>query len=210
VTGTILGAPKVTELDIAVNGGRAQDLMRPFLHGAVPISGGVSLHSHVQLAPAKGGAKFLKRLRADGSFDVPQERLTNQATEQQLSAFSQRAQGMKQSDADANPEADVLSSLKGDVKIRDGILTTQRVTFEIPGATADVSGTYSLRDKNVQMTGDVRMESDISHVTTGFKSMLLKPLAPLFARKHAGAVIPIAITGRSGNYKVTQNIAHTK
>jgi hypothetical protein len=54
------------------------------------------------------------------------------------------------------------------------------------------------------------MQSDISHTTTGFKSMLMKPLIPFFKKKSAGAVIPIAITGRPGNYKVTQNLTHTK
>jgi hypothetical protein len=210
VQGAILGSPKVTELDIAVKGGRAQDLLRPFLHDAVPISGGVSLHSHVRLEPAKNGAKFLKRLRVDGSFDVPEERLTNRATEEKLSAFSRRAQGIEQTESDADSGSDVVSSLRGDLKIRDGILTTQRIAFQMPGAEADVNGSWNLRDKNVRMTGNVRMESDISHVTTGFKSMLLKPLVPFFKRKHAGAVIPIAITGGPGSYKVTQNIAHTK
>ena len=54
------------------------------------------------------------------------------------------------------------------------------------------------------------MESDISHVTTGFKSVLMKPLIPFFKKDNAGAVIPIAITGGPGGYKVTQNIAHRK
>jgi hypothetical protein len=54
------------------------------------------------------------------------------------------------------------------------------------------------------------MESDISHVTTGFKSVLLKPLAPFFKKKHAGAVIPIAVTGGPGHYTVTQDLLHQK
>jgi hypothetical protein len=54
------------------------------------------------------------------------------------------------------------------------------------------------------------MQSDISHATTGFKSVLMKPLIPFFKMKNAGAVIPIAITGSPGSYKVTQNLTHTK
>ena len=56
------------------------------------------------------------------------------------------------------------------------------------------------------MTGDLRMQTDISHVTTGFKSFVLKPLAPFFKKKDAGAVVPIAVTGSPQNYKVSQNI----
>ena len=54
------------------------------------------------------------------------------------------------------------------------------------------------------------MKSDVSHVTTGFKSVLLKPFAIFFKKKHAGAVIPIAVTGTPGHYKVTQDISHDK
>jgi len=54
------------------------------------------------------------------------------------------------------------------------------------------------------------MDTDISHTATGFKSFLLKPLAPFFKKKNAGAVIPIAVTGLPGHYQVSQNIAHNK
>jgi hypothetical protein len=38
----------------------------------------------------------------------------------------------------------------------------------------------------------------------------MKPLIPLFKKQHAGAVIPIAITGGPGGYKITQNLLHKK
>ena len=50
------------------------------------------------------------------------------------------------------------------------------------------------------------MQSDVSHVTSGFKAILLKPLAPFFKKDGAGAVVPIAITGTPHHYKVGQNI----
>jgi hypothetical protein len=62
----------------------------------------------------------------------------------------------------------------------------------------------------VHLAGNLEMQSDISHVTTGWKSFLLKPLIPFFKGKRAGAVIPIAITGRPGQYKVGQNLLHQK
>jgi hypothetical protein len=177
----------------------------------------VSLSGHARLEPARHGAKFLQRLQVDGSFDVPSERLTNKTTEQTLTAFSQRAQGLKSSqtnrtpaDPASNPSTDVLSSLSGQVMIRAGVLTTQRLTFQIPGAAADLNGSYDLHDKTVHLLGNLKMESDISHITTGFKSLLLKPLIPFFKKSNAGAVIPIAITGGPSQYKVTQNLLHRK
>jgi hypothetical protein len=54
------------------------------------------------------------------------------------------------------------------------------------------------------------MDADISHATTGVKSMLLKPLIPFFKKKKAGAEIPIAVTGGPGSYKVGQDILPKK
>jgi len=217
VKGSVVGSPKTIDVDIDVPGGRVQDVMRPFTHDKVPIAGLVWIHSHAHLDPARDGSKFLQRLSMDGAFNAPTERMTDPATEQKLSAFSQRAQGAKSPPSDPaaarqDPasSADVLSSLSGQARIRNGVLSTQRITLQIPGADIDLSGTFNLQDRTVNLTGDLRMQTDISHAATGFKSILLKPLIPLFKKKNAGAVIPIAITGAPGSYKVTQNLAHQK
>jgi hypothetical protein len=217
VEGGIVGSPKVINVEMSVAGGRMQDLLRPVIHDKVPIAGALWLHSHAQLDPARNGSKLLHRLRVDGTFDAPAERLTDQATEQKLSAFSQRAQGIKPPKLDpssagqtANLSADVVSSFKGQAKIRDGVLSTQRITLQMPGVEVDLSGAFNLRNSTVDLTGNLRMQSDISHTATGFKSALMKPLIPFFKKNKAGAVIPIAVTGGPGGYKVTQNIGHRK
>ena len=213
-TGTIAGSPKKTNLDIQVNRGRAEDVMRPFIHGDVPVSGPVSLKSHAYLGPPGDG--FVERLKLSGSFDVPAEKVTDKETEKSLSAFSQRAQGKQnntglQSDPNSPPPGvDVLSSLRGPAKIENGVASTSNLRFSVPGAEATLAGTYRFHDNAVHLTGKLRMDTDISHTATGFKSFLLKPLAPFFKKKNAGAVIPIAVTGLPGHYKVSQNLAHNK
>jgi len=132
-----------------------------------------------------------------------------------LANFSERAQGLKPAKDDANPaQSDpaiaVLSSLEGQVKVRDGVVSTERLTFAMPGVSAELKGTYDLRNGTVHMLGDLKMESDISHATTGFKSLLLKVVAPFFKKKDAGAVVPIAVMGGPNSYKVSQNILHDK
>jgi hypothetical protein len=94
--------------------------------------------------------------------------------------------------------------------LRDGIASSNRLTFRIPGAEADLGGTFNFHDKTVHLTGTLRMDSDISHTATGFRSFLLKPLAPFFKKKNAGAVVPIAITGGPGHYQVAQDLSHNK
>ncbi|WP_162601481.1 AsmA-like C-terminal region-containing protein [Occallatibacter savannae] len=212
--GSIEGSPKKTNFDISVDRGRAEDLMRPFIHRDVPITGPVTLKSHAYLGPPGDG--FIARLRLNGSFDVPAEKLTDKDTEKSLSAFSQRAQGKQKNtglEADPNapaPGTDVVSSLRGPAKVEDGVASTSHLEFRIPGAMATLVGTFRFHDDAVHLTGDLKMDTDISHTATGFKSFLLKPLAPFFKKKNAGAVIPIAVTGLPGHYKVSQNLAHTK
>jgi hypothetical protein len=222
--GTVQGSPepdssgKVTNFDIDVQAGRAEDVMRPFIQDDVPITGSVWLRSHAYLAPSGKGGGFLHRLHVDGTLNVPAERVSDRDTEKSLSDFSQRV-------ARANPArkapdsaggagkssaADVLSAVKGPVQIRDGIASSQHLTFNIPGAQADLSGTFNFHNKEVHLVGNLRMDTDISHTATGFKSFLLKPLAPFFKKKKAGALVPIAVTGGPGHYQVSQDILHEK
>jgi len=211
--GTIQGSPKATNLDIEVKSGRAEDVMRPFLGHEVPITGSVWLHSHAYLQPGGQGLGFLQRLHITGAFDVPRERVTDQKTEKSLTDFSHRAQGDKDPDekaGDTLSHADALSSLKGPARIEDGVASSPHLMFQVAGAQADLSGTFNFHNKLVHLVGDLRMKSDISHTASGFKSFLLKPLAPFFKKKHAGALIPIAVTGGPGNYHVTQNLDHKK
>jgi len=215
--GGIVGSPKVIDVDINVVAGRTQDILRPFIRVDSPIAGTVWLKSHAHVDAAGHGVHFLDRLHVDGSFDVPAERLTNRKTEQELSAFSQRAQKNQsfkagpaanpvQGEAAHSETTDVVSSLKGRARIEKGSVTTNRLEFQIPGALMDLHGTFNLHDGSAHLFGTLQMQSDVSHATTGFKSFLLKPLIPFFKKKKAGAVIPIAVNGKPGNYNVSQDV----
>jgi hypothetical protein len=211
--GEISGSPKVTKMELGVTNGRAEDVMRPFVHQDVPISGPVWLKGHAYIGPPGDG--FLERLRVDGVFDVPAERISDRKTEKSVSEFSQRAQG-KPSSGDKNSgdkgsgATDALSSIKGPVAIRNGVASTTQLTFQVAGAEAVLNGTFNFHNSKAHLVGNLKMDSDISHAETGFKSWLLKPLDPFFKKKHAGAVVPIAITGTEGNYKVSQDLTHAK
>ena len=61
--GSIKGAPKLTNFDISVDHGRAQDVMQPFVHNDVPITGPVWLKSHAYVGPPGDG--FMERLARD-------------------------------------------------------------------------------------------------------------------------------------------------
>jgi hypothetical protein len=219
--GGVVGSPKTIDVDISVPAGRAEDVLRPFLHAESPIAGTVWLESHAHVDPAGHGVPFLDRLHVDGFFDVPAESLTNRKTEKELSAFSERARkaqpfkaepvaGPPPGSAAQTDEADVLSSLKGKARIEKGNITTQGIEFQIPGSSVDLHGAFRLRDGSVHMVGNLRMQSDVSHAATGFKSILLKPLIPFFKKQKAGAVVPIEVSGKPGSYKVSQDLLGNK
>jgi hypothetical protein len=211
--GMTAGNPeKSTDLNITVKSGRAEDVLRPFVHNDVPIIGPVSLRAHAYLAPASVGG-FFHRLKVDGTFDVPAERATDAKTEKSLTDFSHRAQD-KNSATQPNPPADgdgdALSSIAGPASIRDEIVTTNGLQFKVSGAEANLHGTFAIHTLTVHMTGDLKMDNDISHTATGFKAFLLKPIAPFFKKKNAGALVPIAVTGTPGKYKVEADLNHKK
>jgi len=208
--GGTAGTPeKSTNLDFMVKSGRAEDVLQPFLHRDAPIIGLVSLRGHAYLAPSSAGG-FFHRLKVDGVFDVPAERATKPETEKSLTAFSRRARGNKgggaKGDSPAGRDGDALSSISGPASIRDEVVATNGLKFKVPGAEANLKGTFAIHTCTVHLAGDLKMDTDISHTTTGFKSLLLKPLAPFFMKKNAGAMIPIAVMGTPGTYKVQQDL----
>jgi len=207
VVGQLVGGPKVTDLDISIAKGRVQDALQPFMNANPPMVGPMRMHAHAHIAGAANGESFLDRLTMKGVFEIPSERLTSAATEKSLSAFSERAQGTsKDVAASGGEEQDVMSSVVGAVTITKGVAHASQLVLEVPGASVEANGTFDLRSEKVDMIGTLRMQTDLSHVTTGFKSFLLKPLAPFFRKRHAGAVVPIRITGGPGHYAVGQNI----
>ena len=100
----------------------------------------------------------------------------------------------------------LLPRLAGTAVALDLLFSSRKVT----GAEATLAGTFRFHGAVAHLTGDLKMDQDISHTATGFKSVLLKPLAPFFRKKNAGAVVPIAVTGTPGHYSVTQDITHSK
>jgi hypothetical protein len=227
--GQVAGSPKVANIDLSIERGRAEDVLRPFMKADVPVTGPVTVQSHAYVGPSGKGKEFLQRLRVDGRFDLPAGRLTDHDTEQSVSAFSQRAQSKRPSGSHADPltgdlstadhssgsgpaqgSPDVLSSLQGPAAIRNGVISTPGLLYKVPGAQTLLSGTFALHGQVVHLTGDLAMQTDVSHTATGFKAALLKPLAPFFKKHHEGAVIPIAVIGSPGHYKVTQNLSHHK
>ena len=203
--GSVTGVRKTTAVEFAIAHGRAEDVLRPFLHSQAPVLGPVALHGLAQVDPP--GAPFLQRLRVIGAFDVPAETVTNPGMKRTLSSFSRRMENNRpdrNSNQPLDTSQDALSSLQGPVTIRDGIAASPRLVFLLPGARAILHGTYSFRGDHVDLAGTLKMDAGISHIATGWKSVALKVLSPFFSRKdHPGSKLSIAVIGVPGHYKIT-------
>ena len=100
--------------------------------------------------------------------------------------------------ADPNVE-DVISNLAGHVEVHDGVAHFRELSFSVPGAFAKAHGVYNLENKEVNLHGTLRTEAQLSQMSTGFKSVLLKPLNVVFKKKHAGAEVPVHLIGTYQN-----------
>jgi hypothetical protein len=185
---------RTVQLDVTMNNGSLEDVLRLAVKSAKPVMTG-SLVLNTKLLIPPGEAKVPDRLQLDGSFAIAKARFTSAEVQQKLLQLSRRSQG-KQGEDGPPADAQVLSDMKGRFTMRNGIVRFNPLTFAVPGAFVSLLGRYTLRGGALDFAGTFTMQATISKAAGGgFTSLLLKPFDPLFRKPHAGAVIPIKITG---------------
>ncbi len=206
----IAGKGKNVELDVTRGQGDVEDLLNLFSHDPrPPMAGPMAFQTRINL-PWQPKKPFKERVLLAGDFKIDPARFTSGRTQFNVDKLSARAQGEtrkgeKKGDKakHAGPESDdpnpTLSNLKGHVELKNGVAAFSHLSFSVPGATANMAGTYNLVEKRVDLHGKMSMQASLSQATTGVKSFFLKILDPFFRKKHAGAVIPVAMTGTQGH-----------
>jgi hypothetical protein len=186
---------KTAAVDLHVEEGRIQDVLWLFVRGKrAPFNGNTSFRAHVVIPP--GDPQFLQRVRLTGDFGILGGEFAKPSTQMAVDTLSERAQkqtgGEKSGDED--PDA-VLTNLSGHVELTGGVANFRDFSFEVPGASAHMHGTYDLTSTAINLHGMLKTRSELSEMSTGFKSTLLKPFNGLFKKKHAGAVLPVYLQG---------------
>ena len=206
-TGTVVGTAgnkgKTATVEMQVSDGRIQDILRLFVKSdEAPMSGVVSLRARATIPPGTG--PFLKKveLLSDFGVDAGSFKTKTQEHVNQLSAASR-------GENDDNP-ATVLSDLNGHVVLRDGVATFSTLSFGVPGASAEMHGTYNLLTKGINLHGTLKLDSDLSKTVHGVKSLLLKAMDPFFKKKGGGSVVPFKITGTYKHPLFGLDLAGTK
>jgi uncharacterized protein involved in outer membrane biogenesis len=196
---------KIVKLDVQFGEGRLEDLLRLGVKGGEPpMSGAVSFRTQLMLPP--GPVQIPEKLYLDGRFTVDQARFSQMKVQERVDQLSRRGRGQT---TDGSGQGDVASGFRGRFTLNDGVMTFEKLSFEVPGVEISLSGTYGLLDERLDMHGTARLDAELSQMTTGFKSFLLKAFDPLFSRNGAGALLPIKIQGTRSSPSFGLDIKNT-
>ena len=195
------GGDKAVSLALAVPHGRIDDFLYLLTQSAHPgLRGDLVLRTTATL-PADS-RPFLEKLRMKGSFQIGRAYFTEPPAEQSLDRIRDKSRHEP-----ADYAVNALSNLRGDVLVRDGQAQLSNITFDAPGVSARLSGTYNLLTTTVDLRGGARLQTSLSSATTGIKSFFLKLLNPFFkSRGHKGSDVPIKIAGSWGHTSIALDL----
>jgi hypothetical protein len=186
---------RTVELDVVIDDGRLEDVLRLAVKGPQPpMTGVMTLHTKFLLPPGERDA--IQKLRLDGTFTVARAEFTKPRVQEKVDAFSTKARGVK----DATPDP-VLSNFRGTFRMRDGAIHFSNVTFTMPGARVNVNGRFVMESEALDFRGTVRLDAKLSQLTTGVKSFFLRIIDGLF-RHDDITVVPITIGGTADKPRV--------
>lgn len=197
--GKIAGHPgqrgKTTSVDLNVREGRIQDVLRLFVREPKPpLNGTASFRAHVVIPPEMH--PFIHKVRLTGDFGIEGGQFTKASTQAEVDNLSESARGARPDNKLEDENSDrVISDLAGQVELRDATATFGNLEFMVPGASARMHGTYNLESEVVDLHGTLASDAELSKMSGGMKSVLLKPFDVFFKKKRAGAVLPVHLTG---------------
>ena len=181
-------------LDVAIDHATIEDLLRLGVKTDPPVmTGAVQMKTKFSLPPGPGD--IADRLSLSGKFHILNASFTNDKVQNRIDSMSLRGLGEVKQLPQAAAEINVPSDLQGAFTLRAGVLSFSFLHFQVPGLHADMSGRYSLDGNTFDFHGLARTDAKLSQMTTGWKSILLKPVDPFFAKHGNGAEIPFKITG---------------
>jgi hypothetical protein len=181
------------ELDVVIDHARIEDLLKLGVRTDPPVmTGPVEMKTKLSLHP--GDADVADRLKLAGNFHVFPAYFSNQKVQGRIDSLSLRTQG-KLKEAQDQAEEKVPTDLRGVFALKDGSLSFSLLHFLIPGTHVDMTGDYSLDGRTFDFRGTARLDAKLSQMTTGWKSILLRPVDRFFSKDGAGTEVPVKITG---------------
>lgn len=185
---------RVVELDVVIDEGRIEDILRLAVKSSQPaMTGGLKMKTKMVLPPGKGDA--VQKLDLDGTFEIATAHFSGGGVQARINDLSRRARGRPEA-----PAQNVASDFKGRFVMHRGTIRFSNVSFAVPGARVDVAGTYVVKSESLDFRGTVKLDARLSELTTGAKSTFLKLVDPIFRHKNV-TVVPITIGGTADQPK---------
>jgi len=178
-------------LDAVSRNARAEDLILIAVKGGGPpiMTGAVQLRAHIDIP--EGESDLLSRLKLKGQFGIDQGQFTSTQVQGKIDTLSRKGQGHPK-DMDI---AGVDSQMKGSFQMGNAVMDFSNLSFDVPGASINLSGTYGLDSGALDFHGKLMLNAKLSQMTTGVKSFFLKAVDPFFEKGTTGTVLSIRITG---------------
>ncbi len=181
------------ELSVVMDHARIEDLLRLGVKTDPPVmSGPVTMKTKLSIPP--GAADVANRLKLDGTFRISEGLFSNNKIQDRIDSLSLRSRGEPRQ-ATQHAEVGVKSELGGVFRLDQGLFTFSLIHFAVPGTDADVAGQYSLDGDTFDFHGKAKLDAKLSQMTTGWKSVLLRPVDPFFSKNGAGTEVPFKVTG---------------
>jgi hypothetical protein len=194
------------ELDIVLHHAHIEDLLTLGVRTDPPVMrGAVEMKSKFRLAAGSGD--LIQRLKLSGEFNTPASLFSNEKLQDRIDSLSLRSQGKAKLAQELHPE-DVPSAVQGTFALSEAVLSFSSIHFTIPGTQANLTGQYSLDGNTFDFHGKIRLDARLSQMTTGWKSILLKPVDPFFHKDGAGTELPFKITGTRSEPKFGLDFGH--
>ena len=193
-------------LNVVMDHARIEDLLTLGVRTNPPVmTGPVEMKTRLSLAP--GDASVADKLQLAGNFHVLSAHFTNEKVQSRLDSLSLRSQG-KPKEVQEHTGENVPVDLRGVFTLKEGLLSFSSLHFLIPGTHVDMTGDYSLDGRTFDFRGKVRLDAKLSQMTTGWKSILLRPIDPFFTKNGAGTEIPIRISGTESEPRFGLDLGH--
>ena len=197
IAGTSSGDGKTASIDLATKDGRIEDLLRLFTDAPrAPMSGSISFNAKATVP--SGDRAFLDKVTLQGDFGIDGGKFTKPYTQQAVNNFSSGARGDKkhpESEPDEPDAETVLSDLKGHVSLTNGTAHFTNLSFNVPGASAVMEGSYNLITEKIDLRGNLKTTAQLANTTHGVKAVMLKVLEPFFKHHKTGYIAPVKVTG---------------
>jgi hypothetical protein len=194
---TVPGQGHNITLDVTVAPARIEDMLTLGVKTQPPImTGALALRTKFNLPPGK--ESVTDRLSLEGNFNITNAHFSNPGVQAKVDELSLRSQGQAdqaKQNAEQGISANIASNMKGNFTLANSKITITGLEYTVPGAQIAMNGVYTLDGEVFDFHGTARLNAKVSQMVTGWKSLLLKPIDPLFSKDGAGTEVPISITG---------------